>query len=109
MSNVTKIATLNLCLGLKNKKEQVEKLIIDNKIEILCLQETEIPVNYPIDLLTFRGYNYENENNQFKSRCGIYVSNNITYLRRNDLESINMHVMIIDINDSQKTRIMNVY
>ena len=107
--NVIKIATLNLCLGLKNKKETVKKLIIDHEIEILCLQETEIPVDYPIDLLTFRGYSFENENNQFKSRCGIYVSDKLSYLRRYDLEIINMHVMIIDIDDNQKTRIMNVY
>ena len=109
MMNVIKIATLYLCLGLKNKKETVKKLIIDNEIEILCLQETEIPINYPIDLLTFRGYSFENENNQFKSRCGIYVSDKLSYLRRYDLEIINMHVMIIDIDDNQKTRIMNVY
>ena len=75
----------------------------------MCLQETEIPVYYPIDLLTFRGFNFENENNQFKSRFGIDVSDNIPYLRRNDLESINMHVMIIDINDAQKMRIIYVY
>ena len=57
MLNVMKIATLNLCLGLKNKKEAVKKLIVDNEIEILCLQETEIPVSYPIGLLTFKGFN----------------------------------------------------
>ena len=74
MMNVMKIATLNLCLGLKNKKDAVKKLIVDNEIEILCLQETEIPVSYPVDLLTFKGFNYENENNQFKSRCGIFIS-----------------------------------
>ena len=59
--------------------------------------------------MAFRGFNFENENNQFKSRCGIYVSNKISYLRRTDLEVVNMHLMIIDVNDTNKTRIINIY
>ena len=35
MSSAIKIATLNLCLGLKNKKESVKGLILENEIEIL--------------------------------------------------------------------------
>ena len=42
-------------------------------------------------------------------RCGVYLSNNVSYLRRNDLEVVNMHVMIIDLLDNRKTRIINVY
>ena len=75
MSESIKIATLNLCLGLKNKKEEVKRLVTSNNIDILCLQETDIPDNFPVEMLTFRGYNYENEFNAVKSRCGIYVSN----------------------------------
>jgi exonuclease III len=63
-----KIASLNLCLGLKNKKESVKRLIIENDIDIMCMQETEVPVDFPTDLLMFKGYCYENESNQFKSR-----------------------------------------
>ena len=44
--NILKIATLNLCLGLKNKKLDVENLLSENKINILCLQEVEIESNY---------------------------------------------------------------
>ena len=50
-----KIASLNLCLGLKNKKESVKRLIIENDIDIMCMQETEVPVDFPTDLLTFKG------------------------------------------------------
>ena len=109
MNSAIKIATLNLCLGIKNKKESVKRLLLENKIDILCLQETEIIPDFPIKLLTFRGYNYESESNSTKSRCGMYVANNISYVRRNDLEIINLHVIIIDINDKNKTRIINVY
>ena len=104
-----KIASLNLCLGLKNKKEAVKRLIIENDIDIMCMQETEVPVDFPTDLLTFKGYLYENESNQFKSRCGMLISNKISYTRRTDLEIVNMHVMIIDLNDVHKTRIINIY
>ena len=103
------IGTLNLCLGLKNKKESIKKIIIDNEIDICCLQETEIESNFPMDLLSFKGYNYEGETNNHKSRCGIYISNAKSYTRREDLEGNNSHLVIIDINDHFKTRIINIY
>ena len=78
MSESIKIASLNLCLGLRNKKEAVKQLILENFISILCVQETEIPVNFDTNLLTFKGFSYENENNMCKSRCGIYVSNELS-------------------------------
>ena len=109
MNNNTKIATLNLCLGLKSKKEEVKRIIIENKIDILCVQISEIPKGFPIELLTFKGYNYENECNDLKSRCGIYIGNNISYVRRHDLEVKNLHVIIIDLNDVKKHRIITLY
>ena len=104
-----KIASLNLCLGLRNKKETVKQLIQENSISVLCVQETEIPVNFDTNLLTFKGYSYESKNNLCKSRVGIYVSNELSYVRMNDLELPDMHIVIIDVCDSNKTRIINVY
>ena len=104
-----KIATLNLCLGLKNKKEEVKRLIQTNKIDILCVQETEIPKDFPVDMLTFRGYQYENENINCKSRCGIYITNNLSYVRRSDLEIQGIHAIIIDLKNTKNTRIINIY
>ena len=109
MTQQTKIATLNLCLGLKNKKEEIKRIVEDNKIDILCVQETEVIKDYPIELLTFRNFNYENEMNDLKSRCGIYVRNNVSYVRRTDLEVKNMHIVIIDINNTKKHRIITIY
>ena len=40
-----KIGTLNLCQGLQLKKNIVKETIIFNKIDILCMQETEINTN----------------------------------------------------------------
>ena len=38
----TRIATLNVCLGLKNKKTLVKNLLEEHKIDILCMQEIDI-------------------------------------------------------------------
>ena len=42
VNNFLKVATLNLCLGLKYKKDLVKDVLIENKIDILMMQETEI-------------------------------------------------------------------
>ena len=76
-----KIATLNLCLGLKNKKLQVKNLVTSSDIDILLLQETEIESNYDTNTLTFSGFNFEAENNSVKSRVGAYIKNEINYTR----------------------------
>ena len=75
-----KIATWNLCLGLKNKKDYVSKVINEQKLDIVCLQETDIETSYPINILTFKGYNFLSENNTIKSRAGIYINN--IYLKK---------------------------
>ena len=46
-----KIATLNLCLGLQNKKNLIKETILNEKINILCMQETEINKNLDHNLL----------------------------------------------------------
>ena len=45
ISTEIRIASLNLCLGLKNKRDEVERIISDNSIDILCMQETEVENN----------------------------------------------------------------
>ena len=54
----------------------------------------------------FKGFKYETETDLIKSRCGIYVSNKMSYICRNDLEKDNMHIILIDVNDSRE---INVY
>ena len=46
--------TLNLCLGLKNKKLEVENLMSQNEISILCMQEIEIESNYDPSVLNIK-------------------------------------------------------
>ena len=85
-----KIATLNLCLGLKNKRLEVERLILNNNVDIMCLQEVEIEKDYDFQALNLDNYCLEIENNSVKSRVGIFISNNVNYTRMHQLEGINI-------------------
>ena len=104
-----KIGTLNLCLGLSNKKTLVKQLIIENEIDLLCLQETELDVNLDHDLMSFNKYNYESENNLIKSRVGCYINCDLNYVRRRDLEVEGSHLIIIDLKLNKDFRIINIY
>ena len=88
-TNNIKVATWNLCLGLANKKELVSQIIKNEQIDICCMQEIDIPLGYNCNLLSFKGYNLITENNNVKSRTGLYIKNGIDYSRRSDLEGLN--------------------
>ena len=103
------IATWNLCLGISNKKDTVIDHLIENKIDICALQETEIPMNYPENTLNFKNYNLELESNTVKKRVGIYVNTKINYTRRTDLETEDLHLIIIDVHLEHDLRIINIY
>ena len=104
-----KIGTLNLCLGLPNKKTLVKNIITEEKLDILCLQETEIVPNIDHDLMSFPGFVYESERNKIRSRVGCYVKSSVSYVRRNDLEGQDSHLLILDIKTKSTTRIINIY
>ena len=109
MTKNLKVCTWNLCLGLSSKKNIVKNTVLLNKIDVCCLQEVEIQPNYPNDLLTFRGYNIEVEQNDEKARVAIYISTNVSYSRREDLEGMNNNLLIIDIHGPKTVRIINIY
>ena len=73
MDNNIKIATWNLCLGLANKRDSVTRILNENKINICCLQETEVPMNYPESMLNTGNFTVELETNDLKKRAGIYL------------------------------------
>ena len=104
-----KIATLNLCLGLPNKKEHVKQLINEESIDILCLQETELEVNLDHNLLSLPDFNYESEQNDRQARVGCYVKSNVVYNRRSDLEGVNSHLIILDVKSKKDMRVINIY
>ena len=97
MPNNLRFATWNLCLGLSNKKDIVTSYLQMNNVDVCCLQETEVPNNFPEHVLSTGGYNLELELNDSKKRAGIYIRSNIKYKRREDLEIKNYHIVIIDL------------
>jgi hypothetical protein len=81
-----KIASLILCLMLMNKKDLVKGMILQENIDILCLQEGELEINVGHKLLSFFSYNHESKINSKHSRVGCYINSNISYVSRIDLE-----------------------
>ena len=104
-----KISTLNLCLGLNNKKFLVKKLLEEHEIDVLFMQEMEIDKDLDSRELMTSGYSLELENNYVKSRVGFYVSKTIRYVRRSDLEGENSNVIIVDLDGVIKSRVINVH
>ena len=66
-----KIGTINLCLGLKGKKDLVKSILLENKIDVLVMQEVEIEHNFDENTLNIPGYRLETENSNTKKRSGI--------------------------------------
>ena len=78
-------------------------------IDICLLQEVEIDKDYSHLLLSSRNYKIEIENNTGKARCAIAIKNNINYIRRNDLVDPNLGLVVIDVDNVNKYRLVNVY
>ena len=111
LNTILKIATLNLCLGLKFKKDLVKNILHGNEIDILIIQETEIEKDFDYVLLNIPGYKLELEVNDTKSRVGTYIKNSIKYERCSELGGVNKHLVIIDVLNGKKPkkRIINIY
>ena len=54
MAPQLKIGTLNLCLGLKNKKDLVKDILMSNEIDILAMQEIELESTFDTNLLNIQ-------------------------------------------------------
>ena len=75
--NKIKIATWNLCLGLQHKKDYVRRVLKENNISILNLQETEIPGEVSTRLLEIHNYVLEVEKTLSKRRVATYIHKNL--------------------------------
>ena len=94
-----KLASLNLCLGLSKKKDDVANIVRENKISILCMQEIELEPGTNPSMLTIKNYRLEVETNSVKKRVGVYVMNGIKSIRRNDLKGVDSNLLNLDIVD----------
>ena len=80
MENNLNIGTWNLCLGLANKRDAVTEYLKMNEVSVCCLQETDIPVNYPEGILNCNDYVLELETcDNYKKRAAIYIAKDIVY------------------------------
>ena len=84
----------------------VKKILEQNKINVLCMQETEITNDIDRNELNIPGYRLEIEQNLIKARVGFYVSKSVNYVRRTDLEGINSNLIIIDLEGTSQSRII---
>ena len=107
MSFELKIGTLNLCLGLKYKKDLVNNILYENKIDVLCLQEVEIESAFDPMILSIPGYSLELEINSIKSRTAIYIKHGVKYQRKQELEGKNAHLVIVELSNGKK--VINIY
>jgi exonuclease III len=81
-----KIASLHAWLGLSIKKNVVKQLILNNYIDVLCLQETKIDGIIEHNLMSFNKYNYESESKNIHSRVRCYINSSLNCVRILDLE-----------------------
>ena len=104
-----RIASWNLCLGFKNKKDYIYDTLHEEKIDICLFQEVEILKNYPMNILSSKDFKLEIEKATVKARCAIAIKNNVDYTRRNDLEDVDLNMCVIDLNGPNNYRIINFY
>ena len=76
-----KLATWNLCLGLFHKKDYVQMILQENEIDVLTLQETELPHDIDIVNLNLKGYTIKTELNDKKLRVATYIKNDTNKVR----------------------------
>ena len=73
----------------------------ENKIDTLCMQETEVNGNINAKELLMTGplmtssYSLELAHNSVKSQVGFYISKKLNNVRRNDLEGIDSNVITV--------------
>ena len=104
-----RIATWNLCLGMFQKRDYIRDLLFRKKIDVLNMQEVELNPDTDPKYLSIKGFKLELGVNEDKIRVGTYVSNKIKYKRRMDLETKNSNIVIIDLLQNNKLRIVNLY
>ena len=72
------IATWNVCLGVANKKDMITDCLKNKNIDICCLQETEIPMNFPEEILNVGKFVLELEQNDKKNEPEYILTRKLT-------------------------------
>ena len=94
---------------MSNKKDIVYDTLRHEEVEICGLQEVNLKKDYPVNLIASKDYKIEIEKHKHLARTAIVIKNNIEYVRREDLETEDTSVVIIDTKTVNAYRIINVY
>jgi len=93
------IGTWNLCNGMTMKMDYIKAVLKEKRLDILFLQETEIPDGYNMSLLNIPGFKLECELKSLgnKIRLVCYIRENISFNRK--FEEENSHVILLRIDN----------
>jgi exonuclease III len=96
-NNNLKVCTWNVCLGLKYKLNYIRELLVKNSIDILCIQEAEVAADDEKRILEIPNYSLELERVTGSNviRTVMYIKSTISYVRHEDEESPNTHIILI--------------
>ena len=89
------LGTWNLCNGLCSKVSVVRQLLYQADLDILFLQETEIPKDYDLSLLAIDGYDLEMSVATEKTRIVTYIKSDVKYWRT--MEEKNTNVILLNL------------
>lgn len=105
-----KVCTWNVCLGIKYKLRRVEEILKKNDIDVICIQESEITSHDDLSIIQIEGYVVELEKSCEKIRSLMYIKNNISYERHEQMEKQDGHVILISIKNKLKViQLASVY
>ena len=101
IDNNIAIASWNCCLGLQNKLDFIKNVLNTYTIDLLFLQEAEIKITTPINLLQISNYNLEMSptNGQLNSRTCCYVRSKIKYKRLDESENKTVELIMMETMD----------
>lgn len=98
--NRLKVATFNTCLGVIKKKNEIERILKSEELDILFVQEAEVTVEKE-SFLNIPGYLCEIEKtDQLKARTMCYVKDCLIYRRLYENETANRNVIILKVNQA---------
>ena len=97
-----KICTWNVCLKILHKIHLLKMFVVQNEIDILCIQEAEVKPDDNIELINIRGFSLEIEKAsiQYSRRTLVYVKDSIKYQRKALCQKEDAHIICIILLDN---------
>ena len=101
-------ASWNLCNGLVNKVQFVRDLLMEEDLDVLFLQETELKADVNLTLLQVCGYNIEMAYSHETVWIVAYIKTSVVYKR--EREANGMNVILLDLDKKYAvTQLAGIY